>query len=396
MKILVVHNDYGHYSGEEAVVDRMIADGREAGIEIATLRFTSEGYRDSLTGKIRGFFAGIYSIRGCRKMRQILKDFRPDIVHIHNLYPFISPAVLPICKQAGVPVVMTVHNYRLICPTGLFLRDGKPCENCLKNGNEWDCVRYNCEGSRFRSIGYALRNAIARHTRAYLDNVDYYCCLTEFQKQKLIEAGVDPVKIRIFPNYVDYEKPSEGHLQKCGTGFVGYVGRISYEKGYDLLIEVARRHPEITFCFAGTKRERVEDVQLDNVVFCGQLNAAQLARFYEDSRFIVIPSRCYEGVPVALLEASSHSRCCIAPRQGAFPNLLSDNDNGIIEDLLFAPLNVEDLEQKVVALWNDTEKTETLGKLSNKIYNERFLKKTVNQEWITFLQNVKDNYANRH
>ena len=119
MKILVVHNDYGVYSGEEAVVDRMVADLKQSGNEVAMLRRSSAKARNTLTGNIHGFLSGIYSLSGRRMMRKALRDFRPDVVNIHNLYPFISPAVLPLCRKAGVPVVMTVHNYRLVCPTGL-------------------------------------------------------------------------------------------------------------------------------------------------------------------------------------------------------------------------------------------------------------------------------------
>ena len=260
-------------------------------------------------------------------MRKALRDFRPDVVNIHNLYPFISPAVLPLCRKAGVPVVMTVHNYRLVCPTGLFLRDGNPCENCLQKGNERDCLRYNCEHSCLRSLGYALRNMVARRTRAYKDNVDLFCCLTEFQKQKLIAAGFDKDKISIIPNCIEYVEPQETPLPDCDADYVGYVGRLSEEKGYDILIEVARRHPEIEFRFAGTPRDDKTIEVPSNVKLCGHLNSRQLARFYADTRFIVVPSRCYEGFPVALLEAASHRRCCIAPGHGAFPDLMTDKES---------------------------------------------------------------------
>ena len=388
MRILVVHNNYGLYSGEEAVVDRMIDDGRKAGHFIETLRLTSEGSRDTYTGKVRGFFAGIYSFRGRRLMRKALTEFHPDIVHVHNLYPFISPAVLPICKRHGVPVVMTVHNYRLICPTGLFLRDGKPCEECLNRGNEFGCLRHNCEHSLFRSVGYTLRNMVARKTRAYIDNVDYFCCLTDFQRQKLIAAGFDESKIRVFPNYVDLVEPDKESNNNSTERFVGYVGRLSHEKGYDLLLKVARRHPEIEFRFAGTIRDGGQIDVPDNVTLCGQLDAAKLASFYVDSAFIVIPSRCYEGFPVALLEASSHSRCCIAPSHGAFPDLMTNSENGEVAGLLFTPLDVDDLERKVISLWQNKEKSERLGKMAEQNYKSRFLKQKVNADWNSFLKEV--------
>lgn len=386
----MVHNDYGKYSGEEAVVDRMIADGRRAGIEIETLRRTSKFSRENFWGRIKGFFAGIYSFSGRRMMREALKTFKPDIVHIHNLYPFISPAVLPLCHKAGVTIIMTVHNYRLMCPTGLFLRDGKPCENCLRNGNERDCIRFNCEHDRFRSLGYALRNMVARRTRAYLDNVDYFCCQTEFQCQKLIEAGFPSNKIKLMNSYVKYEEPEEpnAETESWGKGFVGYVGRLSYEKGYDMLFEVARRHPEIDFCFAGTIREGMNETVPQNVKLCGLLQTDRLARFYENAAFIVIPSRCYEGFPIVLLEASSHGRCCVAPNHGAFPDLMTDPDSHEVGGRLFTPCDIDNLEQNIVSLWNDKELVSKLGTVAEQNYRKRFLKRIITHDWDVFLKEI--------
>lgn len=137
MKVLLVHNDYGKYSGEEAVVDKMAVMLGELGYEVAQLRMTTAGARESLTGKIRGFVSGVYCPSGVKAMREAIECEKPDVVNVHNLFPFISPAALRECKKAGIPVIMTVHNFRLICPTGLFMRDNRPCELCLDKGNEW-------------------------------------------------------------------------------------------------------------------------------------------------------------------------------------------------------------------------------------------------------------------
>ncbi|MCR4829121.1 MAG: glycosyltransferase family 4 protein [Bacteroidales bacterium] len=394
MKILMVHNDYGVYSGEEAVVDRMIADGRNFGYNIEVLRRTSKFSRDSLIGKWRSFFNGFYSPSGRWMMREALRTFRPDIVHIHNLYPFISPPVLFLCKKAGVPVVMTVHNYRLICPTGLFLRDGRSCENCLRNGNEWDCIRHNCENSMTRSVAYALRNMVARKTGAYRKCVDYFCCLTVFQKQKLLEAGYDADKIFVFPNYVEVVTPTESDKttypwQQYPGGFVGYVGRYHYAKGTDLLIEVARRNPELPFCIAGSMDE-TQTVDLPkNVTVCGILNQEELAAFYEAARFVVLPSRCYEGFPLVMLEAFGHGKCCVAPNHGAFPDLMQHEGQNC--GRLFTPVDIEDLERQTLALWNDKTACEELGILAKANYRARFEKQTRNIAWDKFLRLVAAN-----
>lgn len=386
MKVLMVHNDYGVYSGEEAVVDRMVADGQRYGHQIETLRLSSKGSRDHLTGKIRAFFSGIWSIRGRRLMRQALNTFRPDLVHIHNLYPFISPAVLPICHRKGIPVVMTVHNYRLICPTGLFLRDGKPCENCLKNGNERNCIRYNCEENRFRSIAYALRNSVARHTKAYLNNVDYFCCLTDFQKEKLIAAGYPAKKIKVFPNVV--EEVAKENANTSEQTYVGYVGRHNYAKGDDLLMEVAKRHPEIPFHFAGISPEEITAPVTDNVTLCGMLNHEQLNHFYKQARFIVIPSRCYEGFPMALVESFAHGRCCIVPNHGPFPDLIHDKESNQDCGKTFQPIDTDDLDRQIVWLWNHPDLSNQMGDQAQQMTQRRFQREKINQEWDHFLHQM--------
>lgn len=145
MKILLVHNDYGKYSGEEAVVDKMAVMLGGMGHEVAQLRMSTAGARESLPGKIRGFVSGIYCPSGVRAMREALRRERPDVVNVHNLYPFISPAALRECRKAGVPVVMTIHNFRLMCPTGLFMRGGAPCELCLERGDEIQLRAFDAE-----------------------------------------------------------------------------------------------------------------------------------------------------------------------------------------------------------------------------------------------------------
>ena len=171
MRVLIVHNDYGKYSGEEAVVDKMAAMLRSHGYEVAFYRLTSAGSRESLGGKVHGFAAGIYSPSGVRGMREALRRERPDVVNVHNLYPFISPAALRECSKAGVPVVMTVHNFRLVCPTGLFMRDGRPCELCLRRGG----ISPQCDGLRLHHRFPAAETDGSRFPgRPYLRDSQFY------------------------------------------------------------------------------------------------------------------------------------------------------------------------------------------------------------------------------
>lgn len=384
MKILLVHNDYGKPSGEEAVVDKMAAMFAAAGHEVAQLRMTTAGVRDTLAGKVRAFVAGVWAPDGVRAMRAALAEHRPDLVNVHNLFPFISPAALRECRRAGVPVVMTVHNYRLICPTGLFMRNGEPCELCLQRGDEWGCVRYNCEHSLLKSAGYAARNAVARRRRHYLDCVDRFACLTDFQRQKLIEAGFPAERIVVIPN--SFDAPTATPQEAPATGYVGYSGRISREKGVDLIIEVARRHPEIPFRLAGAVRdaELVADLP-DNVQLMGHLSGEAFARFNAGARFFVMASRCYEGFAMAILEAAAQGKPMVAPDHGGFSEII-----GGIEPIgrLFTPGSADSLGEAVAALWRDPSATASLGAAARKRLGERYATRVVARQWEELLKQL--------
>ena len=376
MKLLLVHNDYGKYSGEEAVVDKMAAMMTAAGWEVAQLRMTTAGVRESLSGKVRGFAAGIWCPSGVRAMREALAKEKPDVVNVHNLFPFISPAALRECKKAGVPVVMTVHNFRLICPTGLFMRDGGPCEECLVRGNEWGCVKHNCEQSLLKSVGYAARNAVARLRRHYLECVDRFACITDFQRRKLVEAGYPAEKIVVIPNSMDAETECDAKL----GDYVAFSGRLSREKGVDLIIEAARRNPQIPFRLAGAAR----DVRLiadlpKNVKLMGYMTGEALKDFYSSARFFVMASRWYEGFPMTILEAASFSKAMIAPDHGGFTEIIGKGDEAI--GVLCPPADIDALNATVSKLWNDPELVTELGRRAHsKLFNQ-YSTTVINNKW---------------
>lgn len=386
VKILIVHNDYGKPSGEEAVVDRMAAMLRDMGHEVAAFRLTSAGRRDSLWGQVAGFACGLYSPAGVRGLRRALRRERPDVVNVHNLYPFISPAALFQCQRAGVPVVMTVHNFRLLCPTGLFMRGGRPCELCLARGNEWPCVRHNCEHSLMKSVGYAARNAAARLTGAYRKCVTAYACITDFQRRKLLSGGFDAGRLFVIPNFLDHipANPSGEN----GT-YVAYSGRLSAEKGIDLIVEVARRHPEITFKFAGEVRDRTLVASLPaNCQLLGYLSGDELARFYRQSLFFVMASRWYEGFPMSILEAAAYGKSVVGPDHGGFSEIIGRGDEAI--GRLFRPGDVADLEARIVELWTDAALTAGLGRRAFQKLRSTYSSEAVARQWDELLRRVTE------
>ena len=382
MKVLIAHNAYGKYSGEEAVVDRIAAVLAAHGDEVCRYERTTAGVRESLRGKVRSFFAGIYSPDGVRGMREALEREQPDVVNAHNVFPFISPAALAECKKAGVPVIMTVHNFRLICPTGLFMRGGLPCEECLERHSEWGCLQHNCEGNWLKSLAYTLRSVYARRTRAFLDNVDIFSCITDFQRQKLIAAGIPEGKIAVNPNFLDATTEPE---YKVGN-YVAYCGRLSFEKGFDLLLEVARKHPEIPFKFAGALREGTIDEIPNNISLLGHISGKDYENFVKNARFIVMPSRCYEGFPMAILEAAAHGKPTIGPDHGGFSEIIGKGDDAI--GRLFAPNNIEDLEEQVVRLWNAPEDVDQLGYAAYKKLKTEYSSKQFYKRFLSIVQRL--------
>lgn len=383
MKILLVHNNYGKYSGEEAVVDKMAAMLGAEGWEVTQLRMTSEGARDSIAGKVKGFVAGIYSPHGVKSMREAIEHEKPDVVNVHNLYPFISPAALRECRKAGVPVVMTIHNFRLICPTGLFMRNGEPCEECLERGNEWGCVKHNCEQSLLKSVGYAARNAVARLKHHYLDCVDRFACITDFQRRKLIAAGFPAEKIVVIPNSME----ADAAIEPQQGSYVAFSGRLSREKGVDLIIEAARRNPEIPFRLAGVARDKkVLENLPSNVELTGYLSGQALSEFYANARFFVMASRWYEGFPMTILEAAAYSKPMIAPDHGGFTEIIGTADKAI--GILTPPGDAGALSNAVTSLWNNHKLTASLGKKANEKLLTQYSTQVISRKWDELLQTL--------
>jgi glycosyltransferase involved in cell wall biosynthesis len=360
MKILLVHNSYGKFSGEEAVVKDIKSLLKTNNHEVISFERSSAELSGTKLGAIKGFICGIYNPFSRRKFRELLESEQPDVIHIHNLFPLISPSILPEASRLGIPIVMTVHNYRLDCPDGLYYSQGEVCERC-HGGKEYWCVLRNCEQNHLKSLGYALRNWIARVSSAYLDNITTYACLTEFQKKKLISAGYPADRITIIPNMV--QMPDEPGLDE-GESYVGFVGRLSKEKGISVLVDSARICADIPFAAAGSydTLPSLEHSVPDNFALLGHCGPADLARVYLSSRFIVLPSVCYEGFPTVLVEAMLHEKAIICSNIGGLPDIVDDGVTG----LLVEPGKPKDLADKIRYLWDHPDVCREMGQAGRK------------------------------
>jgi len=349
MRIAIVHNAYGKPSGEEVAVETHIALLQARGHEVVRFQRSSAELETMTLGNARAFFTGIYNPAARRAFARFLDREQPDLVHVHNLFPLISPSILAECRR--VPTVMTLHNFRLICPNALLLRDGRICHDCL-GGHEYRCVLHNCERSFPKSLGYALRTAFVRR-RSLLGNIRRFICLTAFQRDLFVREGFPAEKMAVVPNAIPQAWLEASRGEAClapttpsSDQFVGYVGRVSPEKDVPTLLEAARRLPDVPFKIAGSYWRMPEQIRntTPNVEFVGHLEQDALRDFYRRMRVLVFATRCYENFPVTLLEAMAQGIPVVCARIGGLPE--------IVEGAFYEPGNADDLAAQIRESWN--------------------------------------------
>jgi glycosyltransferase involved in cell wall biosynthesis len=308
-----------------------------------------------MSGKIQAFFSGIYNPFASQEVARFVDHYRPDVAHVHNLYPLFSPSVLSALRRKGIPIVMTVHNHFHTCPTADHLFDGEICEKCV-GGREYHCAIQNCRRNVFESLGYTVRSVVARKLRLFTANVTVTIALNEFARGRLLMSGFAPERVVVLPNSVTIQdQPADAHAGR----YAMFSGRMCPEKGVATLLEAARRTAEIPVRLFGggpTLDEHLNDAP-ENVEFRGQVDTTEIAQAYRGARFLVVPSRWFEGCPLVILEAMSFGLPVIASRIGGLSELVDEGVTG----MLFEPGNGEELAGKMVTLWRDPGLCQKMG-----------------------------------
>ena len=334
MKILIVHNRYSRAGGEEGVVafQRRLLESR--GHSVVMYERSYDEIRGWRFGRLSSLFSALYNRRSVREIRGLIQKERPAVAIVHNLFPVISPAVLPVLRKSGVRVLMTLHNYRLVCPTGIFYTRGEICERCgHRAGREWNCLARKCEGSWAGSFGYALRGWWSRARGCFSGNVDRFLSLSDFQRDILSRyTGIPVERFAVVPNCIDpaaMPAPSPAALTG-GRRYIAYAGRLSREKGIDLLFEAARLLPEIEFRVAGTAAEGYVLPETPvNVRLLGQLDKQQLADLYIGAQAVIVTSRWYEGFPLSVIEAMFYAAPVVVPELAGLPEIVDHGKSGL-------------------------------------------------------------------
>ncbi len=291
------------------------------------------GYTSEYTAwqKIRGIFRAFYSFEAKRKINKLLNDFQPDIVHIHNIYHQLSPAILFAIKKRKIPIVMTVHDYKLINPNYNLFHNGKFYNRC-KNGKYYQCFLDKCvKNSYLKSFIAALEmywhNKILK---TYKRNVDLYIVPSLFVRNILSDGGVDGRKIEILPHFIKYGDTIFQYAGVKEKPCALYFGRISKEKGVDKLINIFENLDGIRLYLAGSVEDDIQTDNLKNIKHLGFLGQEKLKKYIENSKFVISGSQLPETFGLVALEAIASGKPFLGFNTGAYSEIIQNGVNGYL------------------------------------------------------------------
>jgi len=355
VKIIFVHNFYQVKGGEDAVFRNEI-DLLKLKNEI--LEYTvSNDVINSFLDKILAFFRVVFSFKAYREFKQYLKFHNPDVVHVHNYFPLLSPSIFYACKKSNTPVVHTLHNYRAVCPTALLMYDGKMNEQSIKGSSWWTVTKKVYRGSIVGSIALATMVELHKWLGTWQTKVNRYIALTEFSKQKYIEAGWPEHKIYVKPNFIDGPFPEAKTVDENG-GYALFVGRLSEEKGIDILLDGwGKIASKLKIIGDGPLREYVVAKTSRSVEFLGHKDKAGVLDLIKNAEFIIMPSTWYETFGMVIIEAFACGTPVIVSKLGSLQTIVEDGVTG----LHFEAGNAQDLAEKVQFLIDNPERTRELG-----------------------------------
>ena len=370
MKILLVHNHYqsSSPSGEDGVfeAERRLLKSREKNINVITY----EKYNDDIENipTVKKIFLPlkiIWSYDTYRELKALIKREKPDVAHFHNIWYLISPSAYYACKECGVPVVQTLHNYRFFCINGLLMNGDSICESCIGR-LPWRGMLYGCfRNSKLYSLPVALTDCFHKIAGTWSCKVDAYIALTEFGRKKFIECGLPEERIFVKPNFLA-NPPEPDYIN---NGYIIFLGRLSSEKGITVLIDAVKRlnlyKPtplNLKIIGDGPLRkvieEKIRSGRVDSIELLGRKNLNECMALLKESKFMVMPAVCYENFPLSIREAFACGKPVVASRLGAMAELIEDGKTG----LLFEPGNPDDLAEKIKWMFDNEDACIEMGK----------------------------------
>ena len=372
MKILLVHNYYQQAGGEDVVFEQerqlLQRDGHRVAVYCRS-NWDVESY-----GGLKQLALARHTMWASDSKDAIMRLFvseKPDLVHIHNTFAMISPSIYAACLEAGIPVVQTLHNYRFLCPSACFFRDGAICEECVDH-SLWRSVRYGCyRNSRSATATVALMLILQRLGCGHIAAVDCYVCLTQFSRSRFIRAGLPADKLFVKPNFV-YPDPGCAHSRGQHAVF---VGRLAPTARVKILLEawtqIGDRIP-LVIVGGGTERAELEleakQRGLINVRFLGQLPREQTLAMIRHARFLLFSSEWYENFPMTIAESFACGVPVICSRLGAMEEIVDDQRTG----LHFSPGDPSDLAEKICWALDHPDRMDSMGRDARREYETKY------------------------
>jgi glycosyltransferase involved in cell wall biosynthesis len=374
MKIVAVNNYYYLRGGAERVMFNDMQALGERGLEVVPFSAkdsanTPSDYENRFArgvnvhatrplAKLRAATEAVHCGRTAGEFAAFLDDVHPDVLHFHNIYGRLTTSILGEARKRGIPAVLTVHDYKLVCPSYLMLRNGKPCTACL-DGGYYRCAVYKChKQNRAASIVYSAEAYRARFSDSY-GAISAFLCPSRFIADLLVKSGIDPARVVYQPNCVDpdaYNPAYEGQ-------YVLYTGRLSHEKGIETLVD-AVAGTDIPLRIAGSGpmedvlRNKTTQRGQTNVIFEGHCGGDKLAELYRNAAFVAVPSEWYENAPMSVLEAFAYGKPAVATAIGGLPELVVNGRTGY----LVQPGDTNALRSMILLLWGDPESRRQMGR----------------------------------
>ncbi len=385
--VLVIHNRYQLAGGEDAVVRAEVALLRRHGHRVTEfLRDNSVIARFGPLRQAALFATATWDHRVYRELRHLIRHQRPEVAHCHNLVPLISPAAYYACRAEGVPVVQTLHNFRLRCPAGTMFHHGAACGNCpgqLRKAVAQGCYR----GSPAQTAAVALMLATHRTLETYRQMVDAYSAPSAFCAAQVACSGIPREKIVVRPNFL----LSDPGPRTVGQNFALFVGRLCEEKGVRQLLQAWARLPHVPLVLVGDGPllAEVQRAATPNVSLTGALSPADTLARIKAARFLVFPSMGYETFGMTVLESAACGVATIGSRLGAVPELVQDGHTG----LLFDPWNLDELVEKVQWAWSHPVSMNQMGAAARRLYLQHFTAERAYEQLIALYRELSPGFA---
>jgi len=330
MKVMLVHNYYKQAGGEDNVVAAEENNLKENGIDVVS-NYKYNSNINTLGEKVKTAFNLCYSSSAKADFSKSLKIEKPDVVHVHNFFPLFTPSIYDACIDNNIPVVQTIHNFRLICASALLYRKNSVCERCL-SGSIYQSVLRRCYKNSYIS-SLALAHMISYHKKrnTWGKKVSKIIALTNFAKDKLIEGGIEKQNLMVKPNFV--EDPHSGNFHDNFDNRQGllFVGRMSDEKGVDILLKaVVKSDYKLTLLGGGPELNKLkQNYESEQIQFLGEVSSNEVGNYMSLSQALVVPSKWYEGFPMVILEAYSRGLPVISSNLGSLGDVIKDGKTGL-------------------------------------------------------------------